>query len=372
MKTKTLKSLIICIAALFLAVSLTSCDMIDGYIKQFTGTERATETEKPEETEQETEAPPPVTKFADPLTGELVDKDKTGLRPVAVVIKNDRLAAPQFGLSGAGVLYEALVEGGMTRFLAVYSDVSELNGVGPVIDGRTYFYDFAANHDAAIVLAGTTQAGRELAAKRNITAIDAIVGELTPGFERNAALIAERGSENSILTEGTGLKYRAQTLEVPMRTDKSTVPYGILDSLENREMPDGKHCTKLTILFSSNMNVYFTYSTLTNNYSRFQYGDKHIDAKTGKQLAFTNILVIFAEHTTIVSSTGELSISASGKGTGYYIYGGSYIPVTWTRNSGEYPIKLYEEDGKTPLTVSAGNTYIAVVSSAARARVTFE
>lgn len=372
---KTLK-IIITLMLTAVTLALCSCDAVNdisGIIKKYTQTTEAPAAETTgKQTEEETEETPLSGKYRDPLTGELIDDDLSGMRPAAVVIKNDRLAAPQYGLSEAGILYEAAVEGGMTRFLAVYPSVSSLDNVGPVIDSRTYFYDFAANHDAMIVIAGSTAAGRELAGKRNITALDAIVGELEPGFERNAQLISERGSENSILAKGSGLKFRAQALGVEIRTDKAPVPYTILDSMENREMPDGKHCSKLSIQFSANMNVYFTFSTLTNTYSRFQYGDKHIDAKTGKQLSFANLLVIFADQNTLNPATGEISISASGKGTGYYVYGGSYIPISWTRTGGEYPIKLYEADGKTPLTVSAGRTYIAVMSSSQRAKVVAE
>ncbi len=372
---KTLK-IIITLMLTAVTLALCSCDAVNdisGIIKKYTQTTEAPAAETTgKQTEEETEETPLSGKYRDPLTGELIDDDLSGMRPAAVVIKNDRLAAPQYGLSEAGILYEAAVEGGMTRFLAVYPSVSSLDNVGPVIDSRTYFYDFAANHDAMIVIAGSTAAGRELAEKRNITALDAIVGELEPGFERNAQLISERGSENSILAKGSGLKFRAQALGVEIRTDKSPVPYTILDSMENREMPDGKHCSKLSIQFSANMNVYFTFSTLTNTYSRFQYGDKHIDAKTGKQLSFANLLVIFADQNTLNPATGEISISASGKGTGYYVYGGSYIPISWTRTGGEYPIKLYEADGKTPLTVSAGRTYIAVMSSSQRGKVVAE
>ena len=373
MKKKTLKRITAALIALITLFSLCSCDKVNDIVGRFTGgTEAGTETETEAETEPAvTEAPVITKKYTDPLTGEPTDEDRTGSRPVAIVVKNDRLAAPQYGLSDAAIIYEAAVEGGMTRLLAVYSDLSDIHGVGPVIDARTYFYDFAANHDAMIVLAGTTKSGRELAQKREITALDAIVGELEPGFERNEQLIRERGSENSILANGRELKYRAQALGVSTKTEKNRVPYKILNTLQNKEMPESKHCSKFSIQFSANMSIYFTYSTLTNAYSRYQYGDKHIDAKTGTQLEFTNLIVIFTDQSTD-PATGELSFSSSGKGNGYYVYGGSYIPITWTRTGGEYPIKLFESDGSAVLTVSAGKTYIAVLSSSATGKVTFE
>jgi len=358
------------IAALFF---LQSCDKIEEFVNNPFGWQTQTEAAT---TEEELEIPETLeiqrAEFVDPITAEPTDKDLSKSRPIAVVIKNDRTAAPQYGLSDAAVLYEASVEGGLTRFVAIYSDVGKVDKVGPVIDSRACFYDFAANHNAVFVQAGTTTQGNKVQVSRGITALDAIVGEMTPGFYRDPSLQAARGLENSVLTDANGLKTRALQYGVSVTSDRKVLPYSTVDYLLNREMTGGSYCTFLSIPFSTNMTVEYVYSTLTNKYSRSQYGEIHTDAKTGKQLSFTNIIIIIADYTTIDLKTGEMSIANSGKGSGYYIYGGSKIMITWQRTDGANPIRLYEADGLTPLSISSGNTYIAVVSPRLSGKIEFE
>ena len=368
-------ALLLCIA-LCASLFLQSCDRIE-QIGEFIKNPFQSDTEtEAETTVGELDAPESLeiqrAEFIDPITAEPTDKDLSKSRPVAVVIKNDRTASPQYGLSDAAVLYEASVEGGLTRFLAVYSDVGKVDKVGPVIDSRSYFYDFAANHNAVFVQAGTTTNGNKVQVSRGLTALDAIVGEMTPGFYRDQLLIAARGAENSILTDANGLKTRAMQYGISTTTVNQVLPYTTTDYLLNRDMRGGSYCTFLSIPFSNNMTVEYTYSTLTNKYSRSQYGEIHRDAKANKQLSFTNLIIIIADYNTVDIKTGEMNIVNSGKGSGYYIYGGSKIMITWQRTDGANPIKLYEADGLTPLEISSGNTYIAVVSPRLSGKIEFE
>ena len=356
---------------IIIVISITSCEEIEQFIN-LQNTETVTETDTETETEEETEQLIVRPKYTDPLTGEPTEKDFSTSRPIAVVVKNDRMASPQYGLSKASVLYEALVEGGMTRFLAVYPDVSLVEKVGPVIDTRIYFYDFAANHGAAIVQAGTTQKSAIEQRARGITALDAVNGEMLPGFYRDDLLIQARGTENSILTEADGLRTRAIQYGVTLSTSNHDSPYKIIDYLLTKEMRNGKYCTYLCIPFSSNMIVEYNYSTLTNKYSRTQYGSPHKDAVNGEVLSFTNLFVIIAEYNVLDPSSGEMGITNKGSGNGYYISGGSYETIRWERTDGSSPVEFYEIDGINPLEISAGSTYIAVLSPRLSGNIKFE
>ncbi len=364
------RKLILIALLLAITVNIVSCDeienIIDPYIKE---TETETETETEEVTETVTQAEGP--KYFDPITAEPTERDLSTSRPIAVVVKNDRKAAPQYGLTNAAVIYEALVEGGMTRFLAVYSDASLVKKVGPVIDSRAYFFDFAANHNAVLAQAGSTANGNSVMSARGIKVLDAISGEMSPGFYRDELLNTARGYENSVVTEENGLGARASQYGISLKVVNPVSPYTTLDYMKNREM-NGKYCTYLSIPFSTNMTIEYTYSTLSNKYSRVQYDGPHIDAINGKQLSFTNIIILSIDHTVIDNTTGEMNISDSGTGTGYYVYGGSCIQIKWQRTDGTNPIRLFEEDGLTPLQVSSGNTYIAVVSPRTVGKIKFE
>lgn len=355
-------------AALIVILSTASCDYIDKYLKP---SHTSAVSETAEATDAETQ-PVYIAPYTDPITGEPSETDNGNSRPVAIVVKNDRAAAPQYGLSKAAVLYEAPVEGGLTRFLAVYSDVSYAEKIGPVIDSRGYFYDFAANHNAVFVQAGTTAEGNKVQVARGVTALDAIVGDMSPGFYRDNTLKTTRGAENSVVTDANGLRSRARSFGVGLTVDKQTLPFTIVDYLKNRDMTGGSYCTNLIIPFSANMTVEYSYSTLTNKYSRKQYGEAHTDAVTGKQLSFTNLIVLIADYTTVDIKTGEMKLSVGMRGNGYYVYGGSYIMINWQRGDGAAPVKLYETDGKTPLEISSGNTYIAVISPKLSGRIEFK
>lgn len=82
------------------------------------------------------------------LTGEQVSEAAGRRRPVAVMMGNNRPAVPQSGISGAGVIYEAPVEGNMTRLMAIYEDYDSLSRIGSVRSCRDYYLFYANEFDA--------------------------------------------------------------------------------------------------------------------------------------------------------------------------------------------------------------------------------
>ncbi|MDP3726960.1 MAG: DUF3048 domain-containing protein [bacterium] len=84
-----------------------------------------------------------------PLTGVLYSKEQRQWwekhRPLGVMIENHQEARPQSGLSDADVIYEAVAEGGITRFLAIFYCL-DAGQIGPVRSARTYFLDFTSEY----------------------------------------------------------------------------------------------------------------------------------------------------------------------------------------------------------------------------------
>ena len=84
-----------------------------------------------------------------PLNGELYSKQQKDWwekhRPLGIMIENHQEARPQSGLSSADVLYEAVAEGGITRFLSIYY-CNRAENVGPIRSARTYFLDFISEY----------------------------------------------------------------------------------------------------------------------------------------------------------------------------------------------------------------------------------
>ena len=111
----------------------------------FRPTEEATEEVTPEPTAMAAEEPEPT---EDPipdgyvvsyLTGEYVPEAIGRRRPVAVMLNNLRPACPQAGIANAGVVYEAPVEGGITRLMGVFEDYDNLEKIGSVRSCRDYY-----------------------------------------------------------------------------------------------------------------------------------------------------------------------------------------------------------------------------------------
>lgn len=91
--------------------------------------------------------------FIDKITGEGIDGDNFSY-PIAIVIDNHIDAYPLFGLEDAKLVYEAPVEGGLTRFLAFYVSDQEIDKIGPVRSARGYFLDWIKPFDSLFVHCG--------------------------------------------------------------------------------------------------------------------------------------------------------------------------------------------------------------------------
>ena len=91
-----------------------------------------------------------------PLTGETVSEDASELRPYCVMINNHPAARPAIGLSQASIVYEALAEGGLTRMMAIFTDVDEIT-IGSIRSARPYFISMAQAYDAVYVHAGGSE-----------------------------------------------------------------------------------------------------------------------------------------------------------------------------------------------------------------------
>ena len=151
-------------AKLIIALGLAGGIMLTGCQKNESGsaeptatpepTEEATEEVTPEPTAMAAEEPEPT---EDPipdgyvvsyLTGEYVPEAIGRRRPVAVMLNNLRPACPQAGIANAGVVYEAPVEGGITRLMGVFEDYDNLEKIGSVRSCRDYYIFYASGFDA--------------------------------------------------------------------------------------------------------------------------------------------------------------------------------------------------------------------------------
>jgi len=123
--------------------------------QEYTPVPEITETETMAEEETVlNDIPPEEGMVRSRLTNEWVSADVASLRPLAVMIPNDKSALPQYNISNADIVYECLVEGEITRLMAIYGDWTTLERVGNVRSCRDYFVYWAFEWDAIYCHAG--------------------------------------------------------------------------------------------------------------------------------------------------------------------------------------------------------------------------
>jgi hypothetical protein len=123
--------------------------------------------------------------------------------------------------------------------------------------------------------------------------------------------------------------------------------------------PKGKNAKKVTLGYSSYTAPYFTYVKKTAKYYRYQFGEKHIDRATGKQLAFKNIIIQVVDEWDIDKKGYQTMDIANTSGEGYYLTNGKAVKITWTKNENKKTRVYYDSTGKE-LKLNAGKTFISI------------
>ena len=299
------------------------------------------------------------------LTGEWnTDRKEEYGRPIAIMINNIENAIPQSGIGQADILYEFVVEGGITRMLAIYNDYDNLEKVGSIRSCRPYYVTTAMEYDAIYMHYGQSPQGQEELDKTGIDHISGLGGEGSVSFYRSS----EREAPHNVYTNSDMIKAGIDYLGCNTKHKE-----GFKSKFEFNEedtVPTGDKVNKLTLNMSVYTQPWFEYDSKNKVYKRFQYGDKQIDDLTGKQLTFKNIIIQFAHYTSIDDHDRQL-IDLVGSGDGYYISDGVMVPVTWTKSDDKAVTKYSTSDGKE-LKLNPGKTYVTVFESDNKAGVVTE
>src|SRR5262245_41185552 len=146
---------------------------------------------------------------SDPITG------KPGLargairqRPFVVMIDNHPDAYPQSGLDHAAVVFEALAEFGVTRFMAVLAPgiTTDAPNIGPVRSTRLYFAQWAMGFHALYAHAGGSPQGLELVESTDqLINLDALRRDGGAYFARNS----DRDAPHNLYTSSADLAHAA-------------------------------------------------------------------------------------------------------------------------------------------------------------------
>ncbi len=312
-----------------------------------------------EESSSGEDSPNEILPYINPLTGLPTEKDFSNLRPAAIMINNIQLSCPQPGISAADVIYECLVEGGITRLMAVSMDYTALPEIGSVRSARHYYLAIAADYDALFVHIGGSTYAFDTIDEKQIQNLNGIEWMPTV-FWQDATRLQTMGREHSWLTSGEGIasgvklkRYRTilnDEMNYPLDFVSDEAKVTFTDSAEHIRIP-----------LSHVQTTDFVYDAESGKYLRYQFsGVPHIDGATGEQLAFDNVIVYYCETGMITGDAlKRIDIETNGTGKGFYATGGTYIPITWKKDSFESPIRFYTKDGE-PLLINTGKTFVTV------------
>ncbi len=305
----------------------------------------------------------PTTAYRHPLTGAPVLESQASVRPIAVSIGNTASAMPQYGLSYASVLIEAPVEGGSTRLLALSCDYALTPCFGSVRSTRDYLEVFCASFDAVSVHAGTSDNG-DTAPYAKSDSLDYISQNLKETFYRDPT----RSAPHNLMTSGELLAIALGDTGY-RQTATGTLPY--LIALQDESVTERPYKAEaIDVPFSSLQKVSFRYDVSSGTYMRNQNDAPHTDAVTKKQLAYRNVILMFANSVTGTLSSGasSLSLDLNGEGEAVFCCGGLATSAVWKRDSATGKIAFYTTSG-APLSVDIGTTYIGVVRTASMSSV---
>lgn len=293
-----------------------------------------------------------------PLTGELLDEEPANTRPYAVMINNIIYAQPQVGVGSADMIYEIPAEGGITRMMAIFSDLSDLEAVGSIRSLRPYYLSVALSYDAIVIHGGGSEQAYSDVKTYNADNFDGVRDAKASSaiFYRDSSR-GQHGSEHTLFFHGTKVADLVQ--EYGFRTEhNSGYKTGLTFSDDAVSQCTGD-AANIQVTFNTSKSTQFTYQSDSGKYTAVQYNDDYKDGATGEKVAFSNVLVLSAAMST-VDSYGRLAVELTGSGDGYLACGGKYVPIKWSRSSINDCFTYTLADG-TPLNLARGTTYVGVV-----------
>ncbi len=281
-------------------------------------------------------------------------KDNENVRPIAVMIDNDNDSArPQIGLENAYLVYEIVVEGRATRFMALFKDYN-LEKVGPVRSSRHYFLDYALENDAIYSHAGwSPKAAKDISSLK----VNNINGVAADGdcFWRDKTYDK---TWHNLYTSTVKLSTKAKDVKkYRMETDsKGVIDYNTIDT-----ETEGETATEISIPYANFYKVTYKYDEGTKRYVRYVNGKEH-KSQTDEALSTKNIIMYQIKNFNLpdTENKGRQDLENIGTGTGYYFSNGKAVKINWEKKARTEKTVYTFEDG-TPLKVNPGNTFIQIV-----------
>ena len=282
--------------------------------------------------------------------------EKTESRPFAVMINNAPAARPvQSGLQDAYIVYEIIVEGGITRYMALFLDQNTAR-IGSIRSARHYFLDYALENDAIYVHCGYSPQARADFSKLGVDRIEA--GTSSNSWRDKELRSQGYAYEHTLFTSIEKLNNNVGKKRTKRNNDL-LLNYTV-DEVDLSKMENAKPANEVLIKYSNVNKTGYTYDAENKVYKRTVNGKEHVDYVTKNQYTVKNIITYQVKNTTIEGGgKGRQTIDNIGSGTGYYITDGYAVPITWTKPSRKSQT-VYKYTNGEEIKFNDGNTFIQI------------
>ena len=315
--------------------------------------------------ESSTEPSAPKGMVRSKLTNEWIDASIYDERPLAVVIPNEVSAIPHYNLSQASILYECNVEANMTRLLGIFENYDTIEKLGNIRSLRDYYAYWAFEWDAILCHFGGPYYVDDVMAQPTTDSLNGNIlsqpffrsadRELPHNAYLNGTLVKSALEKHGLAAQDRGLADATHYLFASPSDPNTLTQYSYAEDATFLDMSASYPVT----------NCYFIYNEADGLYYRFQHlagsiDEAHIDASTGQQLTFSNIIIeSHAYH--VRDQLGYLWYETIDSGRdAWYLTQGKLIKCTWEKKS-EYGATRYYDQSGNEITLNTGKTMILII-----------
>lgn len=277
-----------------------------------------------------------------PLNGlSVADESLLDRRVMAVKIDNHRAARPQSGIQDADVVFELLVEAGITRFIALFH-AADSTYVGPIRSVRS------TDPTLLLPLGATLQTAS--GDRRVLSHVDDLGLDLISITRATTFRIDARRAPHNLYGDTFAMRDYADSHDYPDDPPPSMFIFG------EPSAPTGP-ANRVTLSWSGGNVINWEYNG--TRYLRFQGSTPHdwVDRSgNGGQVAFDTLVVLFVDRESSVSNP---SFETLGSGRAFLFYGGAVVEGTWSRPDIDHVFTLTTDDGDE-MTFPPGSIWISV------------